>query len=77
MGSPVWESGGILAVGNAHKDKVKLTFPRGAQLDDPHEVFNNGLGGRAWRAIDLRQGNTLDAGAFQALVQRAAEHNRR
>ena len=77
MGSPVWESGGILAVGNAHRDKVKLTFPLGAQLDDPDEVFNNGLGGRAWRSIDLRQGDTLDAGAFQALVQRAAERNRR
>jgi len=48
MGSPVWEKDGILAVGNAHKQKVKLTFPQGAQLPDPEQVFNNGLGGKAW-----------------------------
>lgn len=47
MGSPVWEKDGILAVGNAHKQKVKLTFPQGAQLPDPEQVFNNGLGGKA------------------------------
>jgi hypothetical protein len=56
MGSHIWEQDGIIAVGNAHKNKVKLTFPRGAHLDDPQEVFNAGLGGKAWRAIDLLEG---------------------
>ena len=53
MGSPVWSRDGIIAVGNAHKDKVKLTFSHGASLPDPDKVFNAGLGGNAWRAIDL------------------------
>ena len=75
MGSPVWESDGILAVGNAHQAKVKLTFPRGAQLADPDGVFNAGLGGSAWRAVDLAEGDTLDAAAFTALVRRAADRN--
>jgi len=75
MGSPVWEKDGIIAVGNAHKQKVKLTFPQGAQLPDPEQVFNNGLGGKAWRAIDLHEGATLDAAAFQALIRAAASHN--
>ena len=75
MGSPVWEKDGIIAVGNAHKQKVKLTFPQGAQLPDPEQVFNNGLGGKAWRAIDLREGDALDAAGFQALVSAAASHN--
>jgi len=75
MGSPVWEKDGILVVGNAHKQKVKLTFPQGAQLSDPEQVFNNGLGGKAWRAIDLREGDALDAAAFRALVRAAASYN--
>ncbi len=75
MGSPVWEKDGILVVGNAHKQKVKLTFPQGAQLPDPEQVFNNGLGGKAWRAIDLHEGDALDAAAFQALVKAAASYN--
>lgn len=53
MGSPVWEQDGIVVVGNAHKAKVKLTFPQGAQLVDPDDLFNAGLEGSAWRAIDL------------------------
>lgn len=77
MGSPVWEKDGILAVGNAHKAKVKLTFPQGAQLADPDKVFNAGLGGRAWRAVDLYEGDTLDASAFVALVREAATYNAR
>ena len=51
MGSPVWEHNGIIAVGNAHKAKVKLTFPQGARLEDRHRLFNAGLDGKAWRAI--------------------------
>ena len=71
MGSPVWSKAGIIAVGNAHKDKVKLTFARGASLDDPHKLFNNGFGGRVWRAIDLGKGDTINAEALQALVRAA------
>src|SRR5579862_1640892 len=51
MGSPVWSRDGIIAVGNAHKDKVKLTFAHGAQLQDPDKLFNASLGGKVWRAI--------------------------
>jgi hypothetical protein len=75
MGSPVWEQDGIIAVGNAHKKKVKLTFPQGAHLDDPQEVFNAGLGGKAWRAIDLFEGDSLNKRSFKALVKRAARYN--
>src|SRR5882762_3134798 len=53
MGSPVWSHDGIIAVANAHKDKVKLTFAHGASLPDPDKLFNAGLGGNAWRAIDV------------------------
>lgn len=74
-GGPVWERDGIIVVGNAHKQKVKLTFPHGARLPDPHGVFNNGLGGKAWRAIDLHQGDRLDTVAFQELVRQAAARN--
>jgi hypothetical protein len=52
-GKPVWSRDGIIAVGNAHKDKVKLTFAHGASLPDPDKLFNAGLGGNAWRAIDF------------------------
>lgn len=72
MGSPVWSHHGILAVGNAHKQKVKLTFPQGAQLADPQHVFNNGLDGKAWRSIDLFEGDSLPTAAFIALIREAA-----
>ena len=75
LGSPVWSKAGIIAVGNAHKDKVKLTFSRGASLDDPHKLFNNGFGGRVWRAIDLGKGDTINAGVLQALVRAAVVYN--
>ena len=75
MGSPVWEQDGILVVGNAHKAKVKLTFPQGARLNDAGRLFNAGLGGSAWRAIDLHERDSLDMVAFRALVQEAAAHN--
>lgn len=74
MGSPVWESYGILAVGNAHKNKVKLTFPQGAHLDDPEGLFNNGSG-KAWRAIDLTEASGLNTAAFRDLVQAACLFN--
>ncbi len=75
MGSPVWEKDGIIAVANAHKDKVKLTFPHGAQLADPDALFNNGFGGKSWRAIDLLEDSDLDTSSFQQLLRDAAEYN--
>ncbi|GGA59598.1 DUF1801 domain-containing protein [Pelagibacterium lentulum] len=76
MGSPVWCCAGNLVVGNAHKDKVKLTFSQGASLADPAGLFNNGFGGKVWRAIDLHQGDSLDEAALTALVRRAVAFNR-
>jgi hypothetical protein len=75
MGSPVWSRDGMIAVGNAHKDKVKLTFSHGASLPDPDELFNNGFGGKVWRAIDLFEGDKLDEGALTELVRSAITHN--
>jgi hypothetical protein len=75
MGSPVWSRDGIIAVGNAHKDKVKLTFANGAKLPDPDKVFNAGLGGSAWRAIDLYEGDKVDARALKNLVRAAILYN--
>ncbi len=75
MGSPMWKRDGTIAVGNPHKDKVKLTFSHGASLPDPHQLFNNGLGGKVWRAIDLMEGDTIDAAALEALVRAAIAFN--
>src|ERR1700686_554629 len=75
MGSPVWSRDGIIAVGNAHKDKVKLTFAHGASLPDPDKLFNAGLGGNAWRAIDLFEGDKIKESALQNLVRDAVEYN--
>jgi hypothetical protein len=75
MGSPVWSRDGIIAVGNAHKDKVKLTFAQGAKLSDPGKLFNAGLGGNMWRAIDLFEGDKIDASALKNLVRAAIEYN--
>lgn len=72
---PVWSHDGILCTGEAYKDKVKLTFARGAALDDPHRVFNASLDGNARRAIDIREGERVDAAAFTALVQAAVRAN--
>ncbi|HLS49828.1 MAG TPA: DUF1801 domain-containing protein [Actinomycetaceae bacterium] len=76
-GSPTWESGGILVIGNAHKAKVKLTFPKGAHLDDPDGLFNAGLEGNAWRSIDLFEGDSVDREGFVRLMRVAAAHNAR
>ena len=75
MGSPVWSRDGMIAVGNAHKDKVKLTFSHGAHLSDPDKLFNAGLGGNAWRAIDLFEGDKINERALQNLVRAAIEYN--
>jgi hypothetical protein len=75
MGSPVWSRDGMIAVGNAHKDKVKLTFSNGASLPDPEKLFNAGLGGNKWRAIDLLDGDKVNARALKNLVRAAIEYN--
>ena len=76
MGSPVWSRDGIIAVGNAHKQKVKLTFYHGANLPDPKKLFNAGLDGNTWRAIDLGEGDELDISHFKALIRAAVDYNR-
>src|SRR6266481_7207653 len=75
MGSPVWSREGMIAVGNAHKDKVKLTFSHGANLADPDKLFNAGLGGNAWRAIDLFEGDKINERALKNLVRAAVDYN--
>src|SRR5271155_1527575 len=75
MGSPVWSHDGIIAVGNAHKDKVKLTFSHGASLSDPDKLFNAGLGGNAWRAIDFFEGDEINERALKILVRAAVDYN--
>ena len=75
MGSPVWSRHGMIAVGNAHKDKVKLTFSHGASLPDPGKLFNAGLDGKVWRAIDLFEGDELDERALKDLVRAAIDYN--
>src|SRR5258706_2603683 len=76
MGSPVWSRDGIIAVGNAHKEKVKLTFAHGASLPDPDKLFNAGLDGKVWRAIDLFEGDKIDERALKNLIRAAVEYNR-
>lgn len=75
MGSPVWSRDGMIAVGNAHKDKVKLTFSQGASLADPKKLFNAGLDGKVWRAIDLFEGDAVDESALKELVRAAIAFN--
>ena len=75
MGSPVWSRDGIIAVGNAHKDKVKLTFAHGASLLDPDKLFNNGLEGKVWRAIDLFEGDKINERALKNLIRAAIAYN--
>ena len=75
VGSPTWSRGGIFAVANAHKDKVKLTFAHGAALPDPSKLFNATLGGNTWRAIDLREGDRIDDAVLRALVREAVAYN--
>ena len=75
MGSPVWSRDGIIAVGNAHKGKVKLTFMYGAQLPDPDKLFNTGFEGNARRAIDLFEGDKINDRALKALIRAAIELN--
>jgi hypothetical protein len=76
MGTPVWSLGGIICTGESYKDKVKLTFAKGAALKDPAGLFNASLDGNVRRAIDIYEGQTVDAAAFQALIQDAIALNR-
>ncbi|MCB0874949.1 MAG: DUF1801 domain-containing protein [Solirubrobacterales bacterium] len=74
-GVPVWSCDGIICTGETYKDKVKLTFAKGASLDDPAGVFNASLDGNARRAIDMREGDVLDEKAFTELIRGAAALN--
>jgi hypothetical protein len=74
-GVPVWEHDGIICTGETYKQVVKLTFARGAALDDPAGLFNSSLEGNVRRAIDIREGETIDEAAFKALVLAAIGAN--
>ena len=75
MGTPVWSHQGMYALANAHKDKVKLTFFHGARLADSGKLFNAGLDGGKWRAIDFREGDRIDKPALKALLREAVAYN--
>jgi hypothetical protein len=75
MGSPVWSRDGMIAVANAHKEKVKVTFAHGARLPDPDQLFNAGLGGSAWRAIDVFEGDKINRRALKTLIRAAVVYN--
>jgi len=75
MGSPVWSHEGMYALANPHKDKVKVTFFHGARLPDPRKLFNAGLEGNTWRAIDIREGDKIDETALKALLREAIAYN--
>jgi hypothetical protein len=75
MGSPVWSRDGMIAVANAHKGKVKLTFAHGAKFADPDKLFNAGLGGNMRREIDFFEGDKIDERALKNLVRVAIEYN--
>jgi hypothetical protein len=75
MGSPVWSRDGLIAVANAHKGKVKLTFAYGAHLPDPDKLFNAGLEGNLRRAIDFFEGDKINERALKTLVRAAIDYN--
>lgn len=75
MGTPVWEHNGIICTGESYKDKIKLTFIKGAALKDPTQLFNSSLDGNARRALDIFEGDEVDAAAFKALIREAAALN--
>ncbi len=74
-GTPVWEHDGIICTGESYKSKVKLTFAKGASLKDPTKLFNSSLDGNTRRAIDIDEGEEVDAGAFKALIRAAVTLN--
>jgi len=75
MGTPVWSHDGIICTGESYKSTVKLTFTKGASLEDPAKLFNSSLEGNARRAIDIHEGEEVDAGAFKALIRAAVALN--
>ena len=75
MGTPVWSDHGIICTGESYKSVVKLTFARGASLNDPARLFNSSLEGNVRRAIDIHEGETVDPAAFKALIRAAAALN--
>jgi hypothetical protein len=74
-GVPVWSHDGMICTGETYKDKVKLTFAKGASLRDPSKMFNSSLDGRTRRAIDIREGDRVDDEAFKALIREAVTLN--
>ena len=72
---PVWSRDGLICTGETYKSVVKMTFAKGASLDDPARLFNSSLEGKARRAIDIRQGEKIDERALKALVRAAVAHN--
>jgi hypothetical protein len=75
MGTPVWSHDGIICTGESYKSVVKLTFAKGASLTDTAHLFNSSLDGNVRRAIDIREGEEVDAAAFKALVRQAVAFN--
>ena len=75
MGTPVWSHDGIICTGESYKDKVKLTFAKGASLDDPARLFNSSLDGNVRRAIDIHEGQAVDESAFKTLIRAAVALN--
>ncbi|CAB3684617.1 DUF1801 domain-containing protein [Paraburkholderia rhynchosiae] len=75
MGTPVWSHDGIICTGESYKSVVKLTFAKGASLEDPAKLFNSSLDGNVRRAIDIHEGEALDADAFKALIHAAIALN--
>ena len=76
MGTPVWSHDGIICTGESYKQVVKLTFMKGASLKDPARLFNSSLDGNARRALDIREGEEVDASAFKELIREAVALNR-
>jgi hypothetical protein len=75
MGSPAWSHDGLISVANAHKNKVKLTFSQGVQLPDPRKLFNAGLEGNRWRAIDFSEDDQVNESALKDLIRSAVALN--
>ncbi|MGZ5511129.1 MAG: DUF1801 domain-containing protein, partial [Nitrososphaeraceae archaeon] len=75
MGTPVWSHDGIVCLAKAFKDKVKLTFPEGASLADPDKLFNNGLEGKKWRAIDIYKDDKINERSLKVLINDAVGYN--
>jgi hypothetical protein len=75
MGTPIWSRHGIICTGESYKDKVKLTFAKGADLKDPTGLFNSSLDGKVRRAIDIHKGKEVDASAFKTLIRQAVTIN--